>query len=44
MKKIIFECIFNVLKKGPYLLDPFYIMYDFAKGQIIASNKVCPNS
>ena len=44
MKKNTFENIFNVLKKDPYFLDPVYLMCDFAKGQILAANKVYPNS
>lgn len=32
-KKLTFENIFSVLKKGPYLFEPYYLMCDFAKAK-----------
>jgi len=43
-KSITFENIFKILKNEPYYFDPYYLMCDFAKGQIIAAKKIFPNS
>ena len=43
-KSITFENIFKILKNEPYYFDPYDLMCDFAKGQIIAANKIFPNS
>ena len=43
-KSITFENIFKILKNEPYYFDPYYLMCDFAKGQIIDANKIFPNS